>query len=225
MLRLLLVTLTLLIAATATSASPAATSTRRCAVGTTTISDNGVVRVYKSPTRYSARRFEVDACSYGNGNWTPLDLPASDIYAFLGPALALRGSVVGYAEEECDPNGDFACASGVRAADVSADDDLNAGFAGPKHHRLVKVGSLRVKGSGSLAWIACPERARYRAWGHRRPNCVAAGDHDYVMILSTVDHKEKVIDRGRRIDPGSLRLAGSHLSWVHGPRRRHATLP
>jgi hypothetical protein len=42
-------------------------------------------------------------------------------------------------------------------------------------------GSLRVKSNGALAWIACPERRRYRAIGYRRPNCIRTSDHNYVL--------------------------------------------
>jgi hypothetical protein len=72
------------------------------------------------------------------------------------------------------------------------------------------IGSVAVLANGAVAWIG----SEHSIVGHRRAIEVHAagtgGDH--------------VLDSGPNIDPASLRLHGSQLSWVDGGATRHATL-
>ena len=228
--------LTLVLLATAPATDPLATgeeSRRTCPRGSATVAENDRARVYKVRDRHSRRGFAVDGCDRRSGNLYPIDLPASDIYAFLGRAVSLRGTVVGYATQLCGPNGHpedpalNSCFPSVRVVDLAvgprvADESLNASPAGPRRRRLVKVGSLQAKPDGAVAWIACPERNRTRAIGLQRPNCVRAGDYNYVFADD--GRRRRLLDRGRGLEPRSLRLAGSTLSWTKNGRRKRATL-
>jgi hypothetical protein len=214
----------------ASAGSRVVASGGKCAGGhTRTVVENSRVRVYSIPSSAGVqRKFDVVACAKGTGKRIALDDPEENIYAFLPPAIGLRGSVVGHAiESYCGVQGD--CSTAVQAHDMrfagTRRDLLNGGPAGPPHHRLVKVGSLRVTSSGTLIWITCPESARRAGIkGSQKPNCVRAGAKDSVYrYLKTGPLKR--LDRGSSIDPSSLRLHGNRASWEHGGKRRHATLP
>jgi len=217
---------------TAARAGDAGEQQRRCPRGIDTIAQSQTVRVYKVRDRDSRRDFAVDACNRRTGELWPVDLPASDIYAFLGPAIHLRGSILGYAQQVCGPDGYVeggdggSCFSLINVQNLGqpGGDDSNGGPAGPRPRQLWKVGSLRVKANGSVAWIACPERKKRRAIGLRNPNCVRAGDYNYVMADEVGSKRQRVLGRGRGIDPASLRLAGSTVSWVKNGRRIRARM-
>jgi hypothetical protein len=207
------------------SSGPAASS--RCAArASTTLLQNSQVRVFKQRSRDGVRKFEVFACLKATGQGTPLGSAADATYPFLPPAIDLTGPVVGYGIQLCDV--DF-CATGLYATDMRHPNDvrgsLNGSYGAPGRHRLVKVGSLRVARSGVLVWIACPEAARRKVRGERGPNCIRPGDRDSVYLRPLAGKPFKLLDRGRTIDPSSLRLKAGRISWLHGHHRRHASIP
>src|SRR3954469_9075379 len=191
----------------------------------TTILQNSKVRVFKQPTRDGIRGFDVYACHKPSGETMILGNSFIGDYPFLPPAIDLAGPVIGYADEWCDPP-EF-CGTSVKATDMRHPHDYRGdvnGAPGSPDGRLVKVGSLRTTGHGTLIWIACPERHRKKLTGSREPNCEEPGDRDSVY-MNVYRKKDKLLDRGKTIDPTSLRLRGHKASWLHGGHRRHATLP
>ena len=99
----------------------------------------------------------------------------------------------------------------------------------------VKVGSTVVRPNGAVAWIACPMRGSPS--NSSGPTCIRPGyDNTLFRVLSKdlgrtvpVDEEtstgyREVLDRGRGIDPRSLRRVGDRISWVKNGRRRYATL-
>jgi len=195
-----------------------------------TLRRSGAVRIYEE----AAPGLEpttpiVYGCAVGQGQVLPLDSPGDLVFAFRGPALALSGHVAGYAAEICDAAvGD--CVTNVFALDLSqptniAKQNIARHAAAPSGHGVVKVGSLRVNGAGSLAWIACPERTTHNALSARRtPNCVHPGDRDVVLAFSIGAPAARVLDIGKRIDPSSLRLHRARLTWTDGSHTYHAVL-
>jgi hypothetical protein len=150
-----------------------------------------------------------------------LDGAGDGVYAFRGPAITLAGPVVGYAFDACAER----CTTYVKAEDLSKTTfpglRLAIRSAAPDG-RVAKVGSLRVDRAGDLAWIICPEPAGGNADGQRVPTCVRAGHRDTVLRLH--GGVLRTLDKGARIDPGSLRLTGERLSWIDAGRRSHAKL-
>jgi hypothetical protein len=210
---------------------PGAAAVNRCsAKDTRTLRENKYVRVYASPNRSGIRRkFDTVACSKLSGKGFGLDAPSLEYYAFIPHAISLRGNTVGVAvESRC--GGEGLCATAVQAYDMrfagTARDTLNGGDAGPRHRRLVKVGSLRVTRSGTLVWISCPEPSKSRLSGSQHPNCVRAGDKDRVYTLgASRSARLKLLDSGRTIDPSSLSLEADVATWKHGSKRLRAHLP
>jgi hypothetical protein len=72
------------------------------------------------------------------------------------------------------------------------------------------IGSVVVNASGAVAWIG----AEHSIVGHRSA----------IEVHADGSGGDRVLDSGPNIDPASLRLHGSQLSWADGGATRHATL-
>ena len=72
------------------------------------------------------------------------------------------------------------------------------------------IGSVVVNASGAVAWIG----SEHSIVGHSSA----------IEVHSDGTGGDRVLDSGANIDPTSLRLHGSRLSWVDGGATRHATL-
>ena len=198
--------------------------------GSTTLLVNSVARVYRVPER-STRSFRVIGCAFAAGYEIAID-QGTETYAYLPPGMSLDRTVVGIGLLICREDGD--CETRMYAYDL-ANNGLPVGsqIGTPGFGRLgrpaVKVGSLRVRRNGSMAWIACPERSDPELGpgpepASRRPNCVKPGSLDRVYKVEAPSAKPRLLDKGRDIDPSSLRRKGSIISWVAGGKRRRATL-
>jgi hypothetical protein len=72
------------------------------------------------------------------------------------------------------------------------------------------VGSVVVRASGAVAWIGLEHSI--------------VGGSTAIEVHASGAGGDQVLDSGSRIDPTSLRLHGSRLSWSDGGATRHATL-
>jgi hypothetical protein len=72
------------------------------------------------------------------------------------------------------------------------------------------IGSVAVLATGAVAWIG----SEHSIVGHRSA----------IEVHTDGTGGDRVLDSGPNIDPASLRLHGSRLSWVDGGATRHATL-
>jgi len=81
----------------------------------------------------------------------------------------------------------------------------------PGPQSFQSVGSVVVKTDGAVAWIGSQTSIIARGRGGIEVHA-ASGSSDVVL------------DAGSGIDPGSLRLNGSKLTWRRGGVTRHATL-
>jgi hypothetical protein len=73
------------------------------------------------------------------------------------------------------------------------------------------VGSVVVVATGAVAWIGTE-------------SSFAAGRRRSIEVHAAGADGDRVLDSGPGVDPTSLRLHGSRLSWVDGGATRHATL-
>lgn len=76
---------------------------------------------------------------------------------------------------------------------------------------LVSVGSVVVMANGAVAWIGSE-------------HSIAAGRRGAIEVHAAGSGGDRVLDSGPGIEPTSLRLHGSRLSWVDGGATRRATL-
>lgn len=74
------------------------------------------------------------------------------------------------------------------------------------------IGSLVINSDGRVAWIA------------KQTSIAAHAQAIAVFQASSPAARATLLDSGVAIDPTSLRLSGSALSWRHGGTARHATL-
>lgn len=91
-----------------------------------------------------------------------------------------------------------------------------------------RIGKLRVRRDGSMAWVSCPviDEKPDETLNSPRPNCVRAGRRRNSVYLFTpgdrypMTAKTRRIGSGRRLDPRSLRMSATTISWVRKGKRR-----
>ena len=136
------------------------------------------------------------ACSKRTGHREQL----GDLYSDQFHLLRLRGHYLAFAAEMClDAAGEEGCSYGVQLVDVRSGRTLFAGAGDGDARRVI------VTRSGGLAWSEDEGDATgavYRRDGAR----------------------QRRLDRADGLDPLSLRLEGSTLSWSSAGKRRTATL-
>lgn len=128
----------------------------------------------------------------------------------VGP-VAVAGDDAAYGLESCGVDTGFTQVLVKRLTDgkeLRADASIT-GQLGVESYE--SVGSLVVKGDGSVAWIASG-----RSIVGRGPNPVEVHKHD--------THGPALLDSGPSIAQAALRLRGSKLTWKHGGAVRSATL-
>jgi hypothetical protein len=164
-------------------------------------------------------------CAFARGEKLQLDNPdpRPHEYSFPLPALSLSGTVVGWAEQVLLDVNEGPFVTLIRVKDLAHPEsfvrDVPAGSAS-----LLKVGSLRARANGAVAWIACREPDHSNPRGLFSPTCERPGHLDRVYKLDSGSDQRVTLDSGRAIDPHSLRRQGSKISWLDGGRLRHATL-
>lgn len=72
------------------------------------------------------------------------------------------------------------------------------------------IGSVAVLANGAVAWIG----SEHSIVGHRSA----------IEVHAAGAGGDQILDSGPNVDPSSLRLHGSRLTWVDGGATRHATL-
>jgi len=85
------------------------------------------------------------------------------------------------------------------------------------------VPALKLKPNGAMAWIACAVDFR-RPPNVRRTCRRPGGLTKQLWAWNLADGKPRLVAHGKRIDPRTLKLNGSRLTWKAGKRHRAATL-
>ncbi len=204
----------------------AAGSSRPCEPdGSVTLARTREARVYQVERRRSDHAtLYTYGCLHSSGVPVLLASDAEPAVLFPRPAISLAGPYVGYAvDTDTDPS-----APGGRMTYVEVDDlrPQQPGFevpglvvsAGPR--RVARVGSLKVSRLGSVAWIACPAPSDGPLAADPHGSCARPGayDHVYRATLGRQGNpRVTVLDKGRSIDPRSLRRARRlSVAWRHG---------
>jgi hypothetical protein len=135
-------------------------------------------------------------------------------YFFPRPALAMAGPLVAYAS--VDEN-----QSGPLGALVIVRDLRHPTFPFESFPFDGKVGSIVTKTNGAVAWIQCllDPHAPFHGYGNPRPECVKSGGNDTVFKHDRTTpgaSATRVLDSDRGVDPRSLELHGSRLTWRDG---------
>jgi hypothetical protein len=201
--------------------------------GSKTLAETHTARVYQvARTRNEHSNLYTYGCLKDSGSQVLLASDAEPSAIFPAPAISLVGPYVGYAvDTDNDPD-----SAGGRVTYVEVDDMrpqqpgqevaglvVNAGA-----HDVARVGALKASKHGAVVWIACPAPSDGPLAADPRGVCAKPGAYDRVFRArldpNGVAHVEQ-LDRGRGIDPHSLRRAhGSRVTWRHGKRRLSAKL-
>lgn len=200
---------------------------RTCgAAGTETLAQNRQARVYLERTRNTPRERNnaaTFACLRGQRRGLQLDSPRAQVYAFRPPALVLRGSVLAYGlqrtPEGAEPGGPTAW---VVVRDLNDANSIRT-IRADVDREMVKIGSVRLGRRGGVAWINCPEPDPLGD-GFFEPTCARPGHRDRVYKVDSGTSRRRLLDSGRTIHPGSLRIKGDRISWTKSGRRRAAHL-
>jgi hypothetical protein len=171
------------------------------------------------------------ACLRSTGSQVLLASDAEPAAIFPVPAISLIGPYVGYTvDTDTDTTGPGGRMTYVEVDDLSPQEPgrEQAGLVVSAGRRdVARVGSLKVSSHGSVAWIACPAPADGPLASD--PNGACARPGTYARVFKAVLDDEgvahvKELDRGRRIDPRSLRRVHMGVAWRHAGKRRVAKL-
>ena len=196
--------------------------------GSITILQNRVGRVFADePVAPSEDRklYTTYQCAFDTGRVIEVDDPFEDVFAYRPPAMDLAGRLLAYAIDSNSIDGPSNTSIIVR--DLSQgprfDDTVLDVSAKTSETQLApKIGSLVANPGGGVAWISCPQAPRVD--GTRGPTCLRPGHPDHVFKVDSGTKRRRLLSSGSDIDPGSLRLRGSRLTWRQGGRTRSATL-
>jgi hypothetical protein len=176
----------------------------RCgpASATTLVSDS-VARVYSLGQR-------VYGCAAGHRRSFLVGATTRSLREGRAGPVALAGTVAAYGYTRFGVDTVTTEVVVRRLTDGATLRDFPAGgIVGPESFQ--SVGSVVVKADGAVAWIGSDTSIL----GHRGP---------WLEVHAASGSSNSLLDSGPRIDPTSLRLHGSTLSWRDGAVTRHATL-
>jgi hypothetical protein len=204
----------------AVAASPSAEggsgSTKGCtAKGSVTLVQDKQTRVYQLGKN-------LWACLYAEGRRLDLALPdITQEYWYGLPAVKVVGPVVAWAVTA--PDGpDAPLRTTIERVDLRSEGYVDFRSVPAANTRIPKVGSLVLRRDGAAAWITCP--GKRRSVGEFKPTCDSPGHADGVYTLKPQAKSAKLVARGTRIDPHSLRLHGSRITWTQRGQQRSAHL-
>jgi hypothetical protein len=200
--------------------------------GSTTLAETPDARVYQVERQRSGHStLFTYGCLRAFGSQVLLASDAEPAALFPRPAISLIGPYVGYA---VDTDTDTSVPGG-RITYVEVDDlrpqepgKERAGLvvaAGP--HDVARVGSLKVSRSGAVAWIACPAPSDGPLASDPSGACGRPGTYARVFRASLDPDgavRVKELDRGRAIDPSSMRRVHLGVAWRHAGKTRAAKL-
>jgi hypothetical protein len=216
------------IAALAGSSLGAAPSKRPCEPeGSTTMLATRFARVYQVERERGGRStLYTYGCLRETGSQLLLASDAEPAAIFPRPAISLIGPYVGYAvDTDTEPT-----EPGGRMTYVEVD-DLRPQEPGKERAGLVmaagpgdvaRVGSLKVSRTGAVVWVEGPAPSEGPLASDPSGACTRPGTHARVYraaLRSDGSTRLELLDKGRGIDPHSLRRARhSSVAWRHGRR-------
>jgi hypothetical protein len=192
------------IATTSAAGAPARPTATHCGPASAkTLAGNGRVRVYVTHE-------DVYGCSVARGRsfhlghgMRAIDQPQ------VGP-VTVAGNLAGYGLVSFGVDTVRASVVVRRLTDGAELRNLPA-LRAVAAESFQSIGSLVLAPGGAVAWIGAESSI--------------GGRHGHVIeVHAAAAGGDRVLDSGSRIDPASLRLHGSTLTWTNGGTARHAAL-
>ncbi|MDQ6776084.1 MAG: hypothetical protein M3071_07670 [Actinomycetota bacterium] len=125
--------------------------------------------------------------------------------------VRLVGAIVAYGLEHCGVDTGSSTLVVRNLASARRPENLTAGTLRLGPETFVLVQSLVLRGDGAVGWIAVDE------------SLVRTRRSTYEVHRFT-GAKSSLLDSGTGIDPSSLRLVGSRMTWRDGTKARSASL-
>jgi len=152
----------------------------------------------------------VYGCSERTGRVTRLGRANLCVGSARAGPFALAAALAAYGLETCGVDTGFSQAVIRRLSDGKTlrSEAAITGPVGPESYAAVR--SIVARSSGGFAWIAVASSI--------------IGHGTVVEVHRADKHGAVRLDSGGTIDPSSLRLHGSTMSWKHGGARRSARL-
>jgi hypothetical protein len=190
------------LAACGSSAAKSAGRAARCGPASAkTLAGNGRVRVY-------ALRQVVYGCSVARGRSFRLGhVTRALTESRVGP-VAVAGDLAAYGRQSFGVDTVSASVVLRRLTDGTRLKELRATRA-VGAEAFESIGSVVVNASGGVGWIG----SEHSIVGHSSA----------IEVHAAGTGGDRVLDSGLNIDPTSLRLLGSQLSWIDGGATHHAT--
>jgi hypothetical protein len=180
-----------------------------------------VVRSSEQSTVF-VRRGSRFACLLGRG--VPVLLFGDRL--FPRRTIALAGPLVAYAYDftgENEPTDEFPQQTQLVVRDLRDEVSGVNRRAYVEDARTGELAATRLRADGAVAWISCP--SNQSAYGRLSPACERPGGRlKHVWALDSTLDEPRRLDAGRRIDPHSLTLSGSELTWRRRGRLHRAQL-
>lgn len=200
--------------------------------GSSTLAETPDARVYQIERQRGGRStLYTYGCLRALGSQVLLASDAEPAALFPPPAISLIGPYAGYAvDTDTDTSGPGGRMTYVEVDDLRPQDPgkERAGLVVPAGPREVaRVGSLKVSRHGAVAWVACPAPSDGPIAADPSGACTRPGTYARVyraVLGSDGLARVKLLDRGRAIDPGSLRRVHSGVAWRHAGKTRAAKL-
>jgi hypothetical protein len=199
-------TLTLIVVVCAAcGGSAGATAACSAPAGAKTLAHDARVVVYSASGT-------VFACSHASGRVTKLGNSRNCIRSTLVGPVAAAGDLIAYGAESCGVDTGSSVVIVRRPSDGRVIRRLTAitQLLGPESED--RVGSIVLRPSGAVAWIASGG------------SIVRGPSGGTAEVDANRSGKTSRLDSGASIKGSSLRLSGSRLSWKHGSAVRTATL-
>ena len=201
--------------------------------GSVTLARSHEARVYQIERQRGDRAtLYTYGCYRSTGTQVLLASDAEPAAIFPRPAISLLGPYVGYAvDTDTDPTEPGGRMTYVEVDDLRPQDpdSEKVGLvvsAGPRE--VARVGSLKVSPSVAVAWIACPAPRDNPLAADPAGNCTRPGASDRVYrahLRADGTAAVELLDKGRRIDPSSLRRARHRrVAWDKGRKTAVAKL-
>jgi hypothetical protein len=155
---------------------------------------------------------------------------SNDTETWFEPSVRVRGHLVAYAlawgeSEEYKSDDEWIIVRDVRRASplFSTFRRVIPIMGVDGHNWFWRVSGLVLTARASVAWIACPVRPPTFPRGSRAA-CAPGSVKRVVSHEGGNATAARVLDRGRGVESGSLRLRGARLLWIKNGTTRSAPL-
>jgi hypothetical protein len=169
------------------------------------------------------------SCTFDSSRRRAVEVP-NDTETWFEPSVRMRGHLIAYAlawgeSEEYKSDDEWIIVRDARRASPMFRTFRRVVpiMGVDRHNWFWRVSSLVLTSRASVAWIACP------VWPPTFPRGSRAGCAPG-SVKRVVSHEggnataARVLDRGRGVEPGSLRLHGARVLWINNGRTLSAPL-